>query len=178
MLIAVKKAKELNKPFVFDPVGVGASRYRTETAKKIIESATPNVIRGNASEIMALAEIANTTKGVDSTAQSEDAVTAAQKLSKKLNNTIVISGEIDFVITQEVISEITGGSSLMSSVTGMGCTATSVIGACIAIESDYHLASCAAMEVMGQAGIKAEKSSNGPGSFQMNFLDSLHNINQ
>ena len=177
MLIAVKKAKELNKPVVFDPVGVGASKYRTETAKKIIEAATPDVIRGNASEIMALAEIANTTKGVDSTAQSEDAITAAQKLSKKLNNTIVISGEIDYVITQEVISEITGGSTLMSAVTGMGCTATSVIGACIGVESDYHLASCAAMEAMGQAGSKAEKLSNGPGSFQMNFLDCLHNIN-
>jgi hydroxyethylthiazole kinase len=177
MLIAVKKAKELNKPVVFDPVGVGASKYRTETAKKIIEAAIPDVIRGNASEIMALAEIANTTKGVDSTAQSEDAITAAQKLSKKLNNTIVISGEIDYVITQEVISEITGGSTLMSAVTGMGCTATSVIGACIGVESDYHLASCAAMEAMGQAGSKAEKLSNGPGSFQMNFLDCLHNIN-
>ena len=177
MLIAIKKAKELNKPIVFDPVGVGASKYRTETAKKIIESAVPDVIRGNASEIMALAEIANTTKGVDSTAQSEDAITAAKKLSKKLNNTIVISGEIDFVITQEVISEITGGSSLMSAVTGMGCTATSVIGACIGVESDYHLASCAAMEAMGQAGSKAEKLSNGPGSFQMNFLDCLQSLN-
>ena len=177
MLIAVKRAKELNKPIVFDPVGVGASKYRTETAKKIIESAIPDVIRGNASEIMALAEIANTTKGVDSTAQSEDAVTAAQKLSKKLNNTIVISGEVDFVITQEVISEITGGSSLMSAVTGMGCTATSIIGACIGVESDYHLASCAAMDAMGQAGSKAEKLSNGPGSFQMNFLDCLQSLN-
>ena len=173
MLIAVKKAKELKKPFVFDPVGVGASKYRTETAKKIIECATPSVIRGNASEIMALAEIANTTKGVDSTAQSEDAITAAQKLSKKLNNTIVISGEIDFVITQEVVSEIPGGSALMSAVTGMGCTATS-----IGVESDYHVASCAAMEAMGQAGSKAGELSNGPGSFQMNFLDSLHTINQ
>ena len=178
MLIAVKKAKELKKPFVFDPVGVGASKYRTETAKKIIECATPSVIRGNASEIMALAEIANTTKGVDSTAQSEDAITAAQKLSKKLNNTIVISGEIDFVITQEVVSEIPGGSALMSAVTGMGCTATSVIGACIGVEPDYHVASCAAMEAMGQAGSKAGELSNGPGSFQMNFLDSLHTINQ
>ncbi|MGY0400009.1 MAG: hydroxyethylthiazole kinase [Ostreibacterium sp.] len=177
MLNAAKKAKELNTPYVFDPVGVGASKYRTDTAKSIIESATPNVIRGNASEIMALTQIANTTRGVDSTINSEDALMAAQNLSNALNNTIVISGEIDYVITQDKISKITGGSALMSKVTGMGCTATSMIGACIGVEPDYHLAACAAMEVMAVAGSKAEIVSNGPGSFQMNFLDSLHRIN-
>lgn len=177
MLSAAKKAKELNTPYVFDPVGVGASKYRTDTAKKIIESATPNVIRGNASEIMALAQIANTTKGVDSTVNSEDALVAGQNLSKALNNTVVISGEIDYVITQDNVSKITGGSALMGKVTGMGCTATSMVGACIGVESDYHLASCAAMEIMAEAGSKAERLSNGPGSFQMNFLDSLHGIN-
>jgi hydroxyethylthiazole kinase len=178
MLSAAKKAKELNTPYVFDPVGVGASKYRTDTAKRIIESATPNVIRGNASEIMALAQIANTTKGVDSTMNSEDAVIAAQSLSNTLNNTIVVSGEIDYVITQDNVSKITGGSTLMAKVTGMGCTATSVIGACIGVESDYHLACCAAMKIMAEAGSSAEKLSNGPGSFQMNFLDSLHAINK
>ena len=177
MLSAAKKAKETNTPFVFDPVGVGASKYRTETANRIIEAAVPNVIRGNASEIMALAQSTNTTKGVDSTMNSEDAVTAAQNLSKTLKNTVVISGEVDYVITQDNISEITGGSALMAKVTGMGCTATSVIGACIGVEPDYHAASCAAMQLMAEAGGAAAKVSNGPGSFQMNFLDSLHAIN-
>ena len=110
-LYAAKKANELQKPFVLDPVGVGASMYRNETANKIIESSTPNVIRGNASEIMALAQIAIATEGVDSTAKSKDAISAAQKLSKKLNNTIVISGEAWIsVITQDTITEIRGGS--------------------------------------------------------------------
>lgn len=127
---------------------------------------------------MALAQIANTTKGVDSTMNSEDAVIAAQSLSNTLNNTIVVSGEIDYVITQDNVSKITGGSTLMAKVTGMGCTATSVIGACIGVESDYHLACCAAMKIMAEAGSSAEKLSNGPGSFQMNFLDSLHAINK
>ena len=176
MIFAAKKANELNKPFVLDPVGVGASMYRNETANKIIESSTPNVIRGNASEIMALAQIAIATKGVDSTAKSKDAISAAQKLSKKLNNTIVISGEMDFVITQDTITEIKGGSSFMPAVTGMGCTSTSIIGACIGVESDIHIASCAGMELMGRIGTKAEKLSHGPSSFQMNFIDSLYNL--
>jgi|TARA_B110001469_G_C9645155_1_gene325761 hydroxyethylthiazole kinase len=174
MLLAAKKAKETNTPFVFDPVGVGASQYRTQTALKIIETATPNVIRGNASEIMVLAQQATSSKGVDSTMQAEDAVSGAIELSKKLNNTVVVSGAVDYIITGDRVSTISNGSILMPKVTGMGCTATSIIGACIAIESDVHLACTAAMAIMGIAGDMAAELSKGPGSFQANFLDSLY----
>jgi hydroxyethylthiazole kinase len=176
MILAVKKAKELNKPFVFDPVGVGASKYRMETAKKIITAATPNVIRGNASEIMALAQITNSTKGVDSTVSSDTAIIAAQKLSHELNNTVVISGATDYIISNNQINKVSDGSPIMAKVTGMGCTATSIIGACISVETDYHLASTAAMKIMSKAGNMTEKISSGPGSFQMSFLDSLYNF--
>ncbi|AFM02675.1 hydroxyethylthiazole kinase [Bernardetia litoralis DSM 6794] len=178
MMLAITKAKELNKPFVFDPVGVGASTYRIETAKNIISRATPNVIRGNASEIMALAEITSTTKGVDSTVSSDAAIAAAQKLSKELNNTVVISGATDYIITQEQINEVSDGHPMMSKITGMGCTATAIIGACIAVESDYQLASTVAMKIMGNAGNTAAKISQGTGSFEMNFLDSLSNLKE
>jgi hydroxyethylthiazole kinase len=174
MLLAAKKAKEINLPFVFDPVGVGASIYRTNTALKIIETATPTVIRGNASEILALAQLTTNIKGVDSTIQTEDALEGAFKLSKKLNNTIVISGAIDYIVTGDVVSKISNGSPLMPKVTGLGCTATAIIGACIAVESDFHLASTAAMAIMGIAGDRADKLSKGPGSFQVNFIDSLY----
>ena len=174
MLLAVKKAKEINIPFVFDPVGAGASKYRTETALKIIATATPNVIRGNASEIMVLAQQAVSTKGVDSTMLAEDAVSGAIEFSKKLNNTVVVSGEVDYIITGDKISTISNGSNLMPKVTGMGCSATSIIGACIAIESDIHLACTTAMAIMGIAGDMAGELSKGPGSFQVNFLDSLY----
>ncbi|MFT6966927.1 MAG: hydroxyethylthiazole kinase [Marivirga sp.] len=176
MLLAAKKAKEINTPFVFDPVGVGASKYRTQTALKIIETATPNVIRGNASEILALAQLTNSTKGVDSTILTEEAVLGAIKLSKRLNNTVVISGSTDYIITGDAVSKISNGSPLMAKVTGMGCTATAIIGACIAIEPDIHLASTAAMAIMGIAGDMADKLSKGPGSFQVNFTDSLYLI--
>lgn len=97
---AAKKAKESRTPFVFDPVGVGASNYRTDAACRIIQAGTPDVIRGNASGIMAPAKVAMTTKGVDSTADPEDAVQSAQKLSKKLNNSVVVSVKEDNVVTQ------------------------------------------------------------------------------
>lgn len=174
ILIAIKKAKEINTPFVFDPVGVGASEYRTQTALKIIETATPHVIRGNASEIMVLTQQSSSTKGVDSIMQSEAAISGAIELSKKLNNTVVISGEVDYIITGDKMSTISNGSILMPKVTGMGCSATAIIGACIAIEPDSHLACTTAMAIMGIAGDMAAELSKGPGSFQINFLDSLY----
>ena len=176
MLLAVKKAKETNTPFVFDPVGVGASAYRTDTALKIIETATPTVIRANASEIMALAQLSQATRGVDSTINTQDAEEGAVLLSKKLGNTIVVSGAVDCIVSGDRISRIYNGNALMAKVTGMGCTATAIIGACIAVEKDSHKAALAAMAIMGIDGDMAKEVSNGPGSFQINFLDSLHKI--
>lgn len=176
MVLAIKKAKALNKPVIFDPVGVGASKYRTHTAEKIIQTATPDVIRGNASEIIALAQLTNSTKGVDSTISSDAAVEAAQKLSQQLNNTIVISGETDYIITKEQIDKVDDGNPLMTKVTGMGCTATAIIGACLAVESDFHLAATVGMKIMGQTGTITAEIANGPGSFQMNFIDNLYNL--
>ncbi|MEM9362288.1 MAG: hydroxyethylthiazole kinase [Bacteroidota bacterium] len=176
MELAMEKANSLDKPIVFDPVGVGASTYRTQIALKIAENYKPSVIRGNASEIMALAQLSNSTKGVDSTDSSENALNAAQKLSKKLGNTIVVSGATDYIVTGDRLDKVTSGSPIMSKVTGMGCTATSIIGSCIAVNPDYHNAAYHAMEIMGKAGTTAEKTAKGPGSFQMNFIDALHQI--
>lgn len=176
MELAAQKAKDTHCPFVFDPVGVGASKYRTETAKKLIEISAPNVIRGNASEIMALAEITNTTKGVDSTADTSDALEGGILLSKRLQNTIIISGAKDYIITGDKITTIENGSPLMAKVTGMGCTATAIVGACIAVETDTHKAAVSAMAIMGVAGEMAAELSQGPGSFQMNFIDALHQL--
>jgi len=176
ILLASKKAKDTQTPIVFDPVGVGASPYRTETAKAIIHNAVPDIIRGNASEIMALAQVTNSTKGVDSTITASDAIQGAILLSKSLKNTVVISGALDYIVTGDKMSSISNGSTLMSKVTGMGCTATSIIGACMAVEKDMHTAATAAMAIMGIAGELTAKVSSGPGSFQMNFLDSLYGI--
>ena len=176
MEMAMEVAHELGKPIVFDPVGAGASPYRTDTAQRIIDTHRPSVIRGNASEIMVLAKNSHRTKGVDSTQDSVDAVVAAQELSKRLNNTIVVSGAVDYIITHDLIDQVTSGSPLMAKVTGMGCTATSIIGSCIAVEPNFHQAALSGMKIMGQAGTTTEKKSDGPGSFQVNFIDALHQL--
>lgn len=176
MIKAGKKANQLKKPIVFDPVGVGASSYRTEVAKEIIEKTSPSVIRGNASEIMVLAQLSSVTKGVDSTAKTVEALDGAIQLSKELNNTVVVSGETDYIVTRNKVSSVNNGREIMSKVTGMGCTATSVIGASVAVEDDVHESAVFSMALMGVAGEIAESKSNGPGSFQISFLDTLSSI--
>ena len=176
MIKAGKKANQLKKPIVFDPVGVGASSYRTEIAKEIIEKTSPSVIRGNASEIMVLAQLSSVTKGVDSTAKTVEALNGAIQLSKELNNTVVVSGETDYIVTRNKVSSINNGREIMSKVTGMGCTATSLIGASVAVEDDVHEAAVFSMALMGVAGEIAESISNGPGSFQISFLDTLSSV--
>jgi len=176
MIKAGKKANELKKPIVFDPVGIGASSYRTEIAKEIIEKTSPCVIRGNASEIMVLAQLSSVTKGVDSTAKTVEALNGAIQLSKELNNTVVVSGETDYIVTRNKVSSVNNGREIMSKVTGMGCTATSLIGASVAVEDDVHEAAVFSMALMGVAGEIAESKSNGPGSFQISFLDTLSSI--
>ena len=115
MILAGIKGKSLNIPIVFDPVGIGASKYRTETALKIINEVNPNVIRGNASEILALSNSSLKTKGVDSTADSSDALDSAINLSKKYGNTIIVSGKVDFIVTNDVISKVNNGCLLYTS---------------------------------------------------------------
>lgn len=169
-------AKKLNKPIIFDPVGAGATTYRTETTKKLLNIATPTVIRGNASEIAAISNQNITTKGVDSTQDSQTVVTVAQSLAKLYQCTVVISGAVDFIVSQKQIFQIKNGHPLMSKVTGMGCTATALIGAFQAVNSDATIAATHAMAIMGIAGEIAAEKSAGPGSLQLNFLDVLYNL--
>jgi hydroxyethylthiazole kinase len=157
-------AKQLKKPIIFDPVGVGATSYRTETTKKLLNIATPSVIRGNASEIAAIFNQNIRTKGVDSTQDPQAVVTVAQSLAKTYECTVVISGVIDFIVNQERIFQIKNGHSMMSKVTGMGCTATALISAFQAVNSDSIVAATHGMAVMGIAGEIAAEKSPGSGS--------------
>ena len=178
MITAGKKAKEIGIPIVLDPVGAGASYYRTNTCKQLIAACQPDVIRGNASEIMALGNSDIVTKGVDSTQTSNEALATANVLARELGCVIVISGETDYITDGETVLENAYGSPLMAKVTGMGCTASAIIGAFLGIEKNTILASLHAMICMGLAGEKAAKNAKGPGSFQMHFLDALYQLNE
>jgi hydroxyethylthiazole kinase len=176
MLMAGKAAKEKSIPVVFDPVGVGATPYRNNAAKEILGQCRPDIIRGNASEIMALAEENTVTKGVDSTASSNIALDAAKRLALTNRSVVVISGEVDFITDGQTVRMVKNGSSLMAKVTGMGCTATAIAGAFAAINPNYLDAAIHAMVTMGVAGELAAQKSEGPGTMQLHFLDALYNL--
>lgn len=176
MIKAGKAALKKGIPIVFDPVGVGATPYRNKVASEILKECKPSIIRANASEIMALARENCATKGVDSTTSSNSAIESAKKLSKETNAIVVISGEEDFITDGVNILSVKNGSPLMSKVTGMGCTASAITGAFAAVNNNYLLSATHAMAIMSIVGEIAVKKSNGPGTLQTNFLDTLYSI--
>ncbi|QMW07061.1 hydroxyethylthiazole kinase [Spirosoma foliorum] len=178
MKLAMRQAKSLGKPIVFDPVGVGATTYRNRVSEELLALAPPDIIRGNASEIMALAGLNAQTKGVDSLYGSDAALDAARRLSSVLGCVVVISGAIDYIVQGEQLAAVANGHPLMTKVTGMGCTATALTGAFAAINTNYVQAATHAMAVMGIAGELAAEKNQAPGSLQVNFLDALYTLTE
>jgi len=178
MLLAANTASHLGKPWVLDPVGAGATSYRDHILKELLRE-KPTVIRGNASEIIALNKTnLIKTKGVDSTSQSGEAVLAALDLHQQYGSIVCISGETDIVISGSQEIHLKNGHLLMTKVTGLGCSATALIGAFMAVITNKTEAVTAAMALIGVAGELAEKESNGPGSLQVKLLDKLYNITE
>lgn len=176
MFLAAEKASAGEIPIVLDPVGAGATPYRTATAREFVRTFKPAIIRGNASEIMALQEDTAKTKGVDSTDSSHDAAGAAKSLCAEYGSVVCISGQTDYIVGKSSLTKILNGHSLMTRVTGMGCTATALCGAFAAVEKDYAKAASHAMAVMGIAGELAAILSDGPGTLQLRFLDALYRL--
>lgn len=178
MKIAMQTAKLRKIPIVIDPVGAGATKFRTATVKDLFAIAHPTVIRGNASEIMALVDKDIQTKGVDSNHSSDLALIAAQNLATQYNCIVVVSGVTDIITDGKQTIYIENGDLMMPKVTGLGCTATALTGAFCAIDSNYLEACANAMATMGICGQLAVQNSNGPASLQMNFIDMLYNLTQ
>ncbi|WP_419867966.1 hydroxyethylthiazole kinase [Chryseobacterium sp. CT-SW4] len=178
MVMAAETAHSQHKPWILDPVGAGATSHRDDLLGRLL-SYQPHVIRGNASEIIALARVNKTaTKGVDSTASSDEAIDAARSLSQQHNNTVCISGKTDIIINQQQTIFIHNGHLLMTKVTGLGCSATAIIGAFLGTTDNVTEAVAAGMGLLGVSGELAAKQSAGPGSLQMNILDKLYNISE
>lgn len=173
MVKAGRKAKQKGVPIILDPVGAGATRLRTNTARRLLREAPPAVIRGNASEIRALFYAENGTKGVDSTHTSEEALEAARVLSEHCHSVVSVSGATDVIVSNRSVIRVFNGHPMMPRVTGLGCTATALTGAFAAVNPSPLKAAAHAMAVMGIAGEIAAERSPGPGSFQMHFLDAL-----
>ena len=173
MVVAGRAAGRKGIPTVLDPVGVGATTLRTSTALRLLGEARPRIIRGNASEILALANLGHGTRGVDATEPVEGALAAAQQLSRTWDCVVTVSGPTDLVVQGDRVARVHNGDPLMAQVTGMGCTASALTGAFAAVNGDAFQAAVHAMVLMGVAGELAKARCQGPGSFQMAFLDCL-----
>jgi len=176
MHMAAKMAASHGIPIVLDPVGCGATAYRTETAHALIETARPTLIRGNASEIRALVRSGSATKGVDSQHTPDEAGNDAQALSRSLGCVVAVSGPVDLIVADDSIARVANGHPMMTRVTGMGCTASALSGAFLAVNPSPFAAALEAMVTMGIAGEMAAEEARGPGSFQMHFLDALYRL--
>jgi hydroxyethylthiazole kinase len=172
---AAAKAAAIGKPWVLDPVGVGATAYRTTVAGELLRH-RPTVIRGNASEILALAGEAGGTRGVDSTRGVEAAHDAARALARRVGCVVAATGAVDFVTDGRAVRVVTNGHPLMTKVTALGCSASSLVGAFVAVTPDPLEATAQALAFVGLAGELGAKGAAGPGSFRVAFMDALSTI--
>ena len=176
MVKAGRQASTLGTPIVLDPVGSGATSLRTRSAKRILRETGPGVLRGNPSEILSLGDADSTTKGVDSLHSVDEAAETAMRLSVQLNTTLAITGAEDLVVKGRQVIRVTNGHPLMGMVTGTGCTATTAIGAFLAVDRDPLSATATALAYFGLAGEVAAGNASAPGSFMIALLDALYTI--
>ncbi|CAB1065024.1 Hydroxyethylthiazole kinase (EC [Olavius sp. associated proteobacterium Delta 1] len=176
MVKAGIKASALQTPIILDPVGSGATPLRTQSAKRIIDQTKISVIRGNASEILSLRHADSKTKGVDSVHSVDEAADTARILAEELQTTLAITGPVDLITDGQRVVRVSNGHPLMGYVTGTGCTATTAIGAFLAVDSDPVSATATALAFFGLAGEVAGQSASAPGSFMIQMLDALYTI--
>ena len=178
---AAKTCHELQKPWVLDPVGIGLSELRTKILLQL-KDFKPSIVRGNASEIIALAKLwglinvaGGQVRGVESTEKVSDAKIAAVALAKFTGGAVAVSGEEDLVTDSKEIIMCTGGTELFTKITGSGCALGGVMAVYAAVASPL-VAALTATTVFNLAGSKATADANGPASFKVRFLDNLYNL--
>jgi hydroxyethylthiazole kinase len=176
MLLAAEAANERGIPVVLDPVGAGATTYRSQVAETILRKISVSVVRGNASEVLSLAGADVRTKGVDSSLSVSDEIAAAAGAIAREHDCIVsISGEKDLVTDGDRVLRVANGVPLMTRVTGLGCGLSAVTGAfCSVAGEDLFTAVTAAFGFYGLCGELAHEVSDRPGSFYVAFVDAIH----
>lgn len=175
MTLAARRARAGVTPWVLDPVGAGATPYRTEVARELA-GLRPTVVRGNASEILALAGAGGRVRGVDSTDASDDARDVARRLAGELECTVAVTGATDYVTDGDRLLAVDNGHPMMTRITALGCSASALVGAFCAVEADPLAATAHALAVLGLAGEIAARESPGPGTLRVRILDALYTM--
>jgi hydroxyethylthiazole kinase len=174
MLLAGRAANERGVPVVLDPVGAGATTYRTETAKRMLDELEIAVLRGNAGEVATLVGVDAEVRGVESIAAGGDAAGLARAAGKRLGVVASVTGSVDHVSDGETVIAIGNGHPMMAMITGTGCMSSALTGCFLAVDRDAPLeAAAAALVAFGVAGEEAAKGAKGPGSFHVALYDAL-----
>jgi hydroxyethylthiazole kinase len=173
MVKAARRARERSIPWVLDPVGAGATALRNEAVARLIAE-KPTLIRGNASEILAVAGAAAAGKGVDSGNSSDEARAPAIALARATGAVVIVSGAVDVITDGQRVAALANGDALMTRVTAVGCALSAVVAGFAAAVKDPFEAGVAATAVYGVAGeLAAATAAGGPATFRSNFLDLL-----
>lgn len=173
MLAAGRTANERGIPVVLDPVGVGATRYRTETAKRILDEVDVAVLRGNAGEVATLVGVAAEMRGVESMGAGGDAADLAREAGRSLGVVASVTGPVDHVSDGERVAAIANGDAMLASITGTGCMSSAITGCFLAVADSPFDAAVEALVAFGVAGEDAAIGAKGPGSFHVNLYDAL-----
>ena len=172
---AIAAANKAGVPWTLDPVAVGVLDYRTQACREFLDQ-KPAAIRGNASEILALAGFAGQGRGVDSTTGSDAAVAAAEQLAKTTGAIVAVTGETDFITDGTTTWATPWGHPLMTRVVGTGCSLSALVAAFTAGAPNRLNAVAAACAMAGLCGEVAMTKSRGPGSFKSAYLDELYTL--
>jgi hydroxyethylthiazole kinase len=176
MLQAGRRANELGIPVILDPVGAGATSYRTETDLMLLSELTIAALRGNAGEIGALTGAGGAVRGVDSVEGVADPLRVAAEGARRWSTAVAITGARDVLSDGTRALAVDNGHPYLTVVTGTGCSATAMIGAFAAVEDDHLVAAASALAVFGLAAEQAAEKSRGPGTFQAALFDALYHL--
>lgn len=174
MLLAGRAANAAGVPVTLDPVGAGATRYRTDTAKRILDEVRVSVLRGNAGEVATLAGVEAEVRGVESIDSGGDPAALARQAARMLGLVASVTGPVDHVSDGERIVSIANGHPLLASITGTGCMSTALTGCFLAAKPAAPLEAAAeALVALGVAGEDAAAGADGPGTFHARLYDAL-----
>ena len=173
MLIAGRRANELGIPVILDPVGAGATAFRTETVHRLLDALDIAVLKGNAGEIGVLAGTGGSVRGVDSGGVTGDPIETARECARLTGTVVSMTGAVDVVTDEKRVFLVRNGVPAMERLSGTGCMASSVTAAFVAVADDPAVASASALAAFGLAGERATACARGPYSFRTALVDEL-----
>jgi hydroxyethylthiazole kinase len=176
MLAAGRAANAKGIPVVIDPVGAGATRYRTETATRLLDEVDVAVVRGNAGEVATLVGVEAEVRGVESMAVGGDPADLAREAARTLGVVAAVTGPVDHVSDGATTFAVANGHELLGTVSGTGCMSTAITGCFLAANGSPLEATAEALAAFGVAGEDAANDARGPGSFHVALYDALYNL--